>query len=185
MIRFPSSHCSEPTRRPSPQRDTQTVFNVRFPRVQLNPGSNVHVLVHPSFPIVFPSSHSLFATIPSPHTAKQVSSPVKGLLSHLNPMLRRQLTHPSAPPLSHSSPLKPPGSLFESPHTVQKVSALQPRLRAPFVQLSPLFGSFRQVSLHPSPFTRLPSSHCSGPNRRPSPQPTAQTSALLPLPPVH
>ena len=74
---FPSSHCSVPRLNPSPQVVEQVPFifgKTHPPQSQLTlQFSFIHVAEHPSFAIVFPSSHCYVpAMIPSPQIVEQV-----------------------------------------------------------------------------------------------------------------
>src|SRR4051794_38756416 len=68
---LPSSHCSGPTRSPSPQR----VGRQTPPATQVQPSSTWQVAEQPSPPFLLPSSHSsLPVSLRSPHTMVDVQA---------------------------------------------------------------------------------------------------------------
>ena len=74
---LPSSHVSEPTRRPSPQISAHVLLEVSVPPVHAYPGSIAQALLHPSPDSVLPSSQpsKRLTRKPSPQLTEQMSSP--------------------------------------------------------------------------------------------------------------
>src|SRR5580698_9318294 len=132
-----------------------------FTELQVQPGSTMHVELHPSPFVVLPSSHPSWGNLsPSPQTAVHVPPAHLGSIVHVGEQpsygTRLQSSHCSEP------------SFTQSPHTVlwQTDAGGVPMI----TQAQP--GSIVHVALHASLLVPLllPSSHCSFPATIPSPQ---------------
>lgn len=177
----PSSQTSGPTFKPSPHIGSHIVAVIAALLIQLQPGSNWQVELHPSRLTVFPSSHCSFAVInPSPHCSIQISGCERfpPLQCHPSISPEQSALQPCPSVLSPSSQGSP-ATLMPSPQKGPHTLAVMPAL---FTQDHP--ASTWQVELHPSRLTVPPSSHCSPGVMKPSPHCSLHVSFVVADPPV-
>eukprot|EP00964_Phaeocystis_antarctica_P126238 scaffold89977_cov64-Phaeocystis_antarctica.AAC.2 len=113
---LPSSHVSEPTRRPSPHTLAHVSLLPRLPPLHTYPSSTPHVLLQPSPAAVLlssqPSSPRTASEIPSPHDGAHVSSPP----TPLPPSSCVELLHAKPSSSWHSASQPSPPTVLLSSH---------------------------------------------------------------------
>lgn len=148
---------------PSPHISVQTLEVVLSPSVHVQFGSTLQREFHPSLLLKFPSSQYPFVgavTTPSPHMSVHTLAVVELPDVHVHKdSTAHTALHPSPPTVLPSSQY--PDLIIPTIPSPQVSVQVEAEVGLPPVQVAPV--STAQDKLHPSPFTKFPSSQTSVP----------------------